>query len=288
MRRWWVLAGVVIAGCSSAAPTGKRPATRAPSSSRAQAAPPTTTTTTALDFGAVASAFALPEVVPSAAFAPPSPREAPPPALPAVEHRAPPYFEKLFETGRAFRYAMVDDVDPHSPEGGRIVTKQEIRCVVGDPTWFEGALASSLVCVPVERRNDDTPEVVRELGFVSAPGGIWITSSKPATQDELAAVIREPPQIAEVPKARTRSFERGGPAPEDTEPCTERVEVGATSACHEERCKPRIGYGDTRARMCFSRGRGLESLREENLMGPRNVTWKLLRVEPIPAYHGEE
>ena len=91
-----------------------------------------------------------------------------------------------------------------------------------------------------------------------------------------------------MPKPRTRSFERGGPSPDDVEPCTERVDVATTSACYEERCKPKMGYGETRARTCFSRGRGIESYREENLIGPRTITWKLIRVEPPPPHYGEE
>lgn len=211
-----------------------------------------------------------------------------PEPLPETAQRAPPYFAQLFEPGRVFYYATVDDVDPHSPEGRRVVTKLEIRCVVTDPVPFSGAVASSLGCSANERIDHDTPETVRQMAFISAPGGIWLTTSTPDTQEQLAALIREPPQLDEVPKPRTRSFQRGGPSPDDVEPCTARVEVASTSACYEERCKPKMGYGDTRSRTCFSRGRGLESFREENLMGPRTLTWKLIRVEPPPPDYGEE
>ncbi len=198
---------------------------------------------------------------------------------PEVAHQAPPIFQSLFREGRILEYTTTDEVDPHDPKGGRTTTRLTIRCRISRTT-YSGAWGAEHVCGPVERRNDDVPEVVRELAFISSPGGLWIMTSLPATQAELASIIKEPPTIAEVPKAHTRTFERRGPSPDDAEPCTEKVEVGRGVICREERCNPKTGYGKSRSRLCFSRERGLESLHEENLMGPRTVHWQLLRVDP--------
>jgi hypothetical protein len=160
-----------------------------------------------------------------------------------------------------------------------VTTRLKIRCRVSRTT-YSGAWGAEHVCGPVERRNDDVPEVVRELAFISAPGGLWISTGLPATQVEVANMIREPPSISDTPRARTRTFERGGPSPDETEPCTEKIEVAKGTVCREERCSPKTGYGPTRSRLCFSRERGLESLHEENLMGPRIVQWQLVRIDP--------
>lgn len=213
---------------------------------------------------------------------PPPPPEPGPPAE-VTAHEPAPAYATLFQPRRQYHYAVVDDVDPHAPEGGRTVTRASVTCGVELQSYY-GALGSELSC------RSGSPDAVvdifeRSFVFLSAPGGLWMPASLPVDQDDVGDVIIEPPLVAERPLTTARSFERPGSGDGEAEPCTRRVSVGARSTCFEERCRVTTGYGDTRVHLCVS-ARGMESFTTENVAGPRTVKWRLQRVEELPEEHG--
>jgi hypothetical protein len=196
----------------------------------------------------------------------------------------PPYFAKLFAYRQTFQYTHVEDLDPHGRDGRRNARRRRMTCTVSDVQHFEQAMASRLDCTAIGEHDEDV--TTEAMVFISAPGGLWTAVEIPTTQLELGAIVQDPPAISDVPVARSRRFDR--PAGGDrVDRCTERIEASALSVCRDERCDPAEGSGKTHARTCFTRGRGLESLRRENLDGPAVVTWRLERVDPPPSLDEE-
>jgi hypothetical protein len=227
------------------------------------------------------SATAAPEMPPALVPAASNLTTTPPAPAP---HLVPPYFAKLFAYRQTFQYTHVEAIDLLGDGGPRNPRRRRMTCTVSDVQHFEQAIASRLDCTAIGEHDEDrTTEV---MVFISAPGGLWTTLEIPSTQLELGAIVQDPPAIPDVPVARSRRFDRpaGG---DQVDRCTERIEASALSVCRDERCEPAAGHGKTHARTCYTRGRGLESLRRENLDGPAVVTWRLERVDPPPVLDEE-
>lgn len=204
--------------------------------------------------------------------------EAPLEATPVI---VPPYFARLFVEEQTFWYSVVDDhVSDHSD---RFVDRFRYLCTVVEVRRFRGAVASQMECSyvsPVDRQvSDDVRETV---AFICAPGGLWMTAAMPTTQQEVATTLLEPPSVPDVPVTSSRTFER--PAGGDrVDRCKQRVEAATHTVCRDDRCEVTDGWGDTRERVCFTRGRGLESYRRENVTGAGSETWRLQRIGPVPV-----
>jgi len=194
-------------------------------------------------------------------------------------HNPPPRFARVFEARRQFHFIVVDDVDPHGEEGRRARSRTSVTCTVQESRELDGMVGAQLACFHGSSETDDGPSF--PLAFVSAPGGIWMPSSLPATQAAAGDLIHLPPTLAEFPKARKHVYDRPGMFEDEVDRCTQRVEVAGESTCYEETCHLAQGYGDTKLRVCLS-SRGVEFLQMENLEGPRITKWQLQRTELPP------
>jgi hypothetical protein len=277
---WLFLLGSTLAGCASSPATAAAPRKReVPSYPRHPGTIAMEDALTRLYGGDVAEVRV--DAVPMSTgspVVPPARREEPSVDPLDVAQEAPPRYKKVFEGRRQFHFVVVDDVDPHGEDGGRIRTRSNVTCTVGEHRDLEGILGAQLFCV---RPGTEEEPAEFPFAFVSAPGGVWMTGSLPATQAMAGDIIHEPPVFAEFPKARRRAYERPGMFEDQVDRCVQRVEVAGESTCFEESCDVAQGYGDTKLRVCLS-SRGIESIHRENLDGPRITKWQLQRTELPP------
>jgi hypothetical protein len=157
-----------------------------------------------------------------------------------------------------------------------------ISCSITEVQVFVGALVSQLECVDRQGSDDILPTA--SMQFLATAAGLWMPLVL-MDQASVDATIAEPPLIAANQIPARRSFDVPGMFEGLVDRCSETREVGLQDgqvrhACHDLQCKVAQGYGDTQLRTCFSRGRGLESLRHTNLDGPRTTTWDLAESRP--------
>jgi hypothetical protein len=265
---------LVVAGCAPV--NGVAPVSRAAAVAVEAPVPETVT-----------SAFAsvLPAEAPSPEPEPPSPLPPPSVVIPEVEpvvpHQPAPRYAKLFEAYKRYHYVVVDDVDPHAEDGGRIVTRSKVVCNVTEVRSYEAAMGVELDCAGEDAPDEGDSGISSSFVFVSAPGGLWMPSVLPLEKNDVGTVIIDPPMLADVPQPRTRKLERPGSTEDRPDVCTQRVSVSPRSTCFEERCAVTDGYGDTRSHLCISQ-RGVESFTTATIGGPRRVSWQLQRVQELP------
>src|SRR5262249_7157921 len=114
-----LLVAVALLGCAEPAPPPAptptpEVATAQASATASQAPPVASASAPAASASASASAVASPALG----------------CEPTGAVTVPALFAKLFEKGRRTVYETRDEVDPHSPTGGNIVTKMKAECVV--------------------------------------------------------------------------------------------------------------------------------------------------------------
>lgn len=194
----------------------------------------------------------------------------------------PKLFRSLFEKGRRLAYAWKDDVDPHDPEGGRIVEKTKLDCVVVSVRKFREAFGSVLMCA-----REGSTVGAETLAFVANARGLWMLRDPVDDEEAAAAITSESRTLPSDPAPMRRTFEVPGQWT-DLPPnrCVDSIRVDKHKVCREESCKLLSGgYGDTLERTCFSEAAGLETWHRENLEGPRTTTWKLTTATkgaPVP------
>jgi hypothetical protein len=126
---------------------------------------------------------------------------------------------------------------------------------------------------------------------VASDQGLWVSNALPADEEAVKKILATPPFLARNPVQARHHREQPGMFEGQKDQCEDAVEIEGPFACHHTQCAIVQGYGDTVDRWCFSKAHGLETMRQENLDGPRTTTWELVSVKPkmpIPACPKEE
>jgi hypothetical protein len=184
-------------------------------------------------------------------------------------------FRPMFEKGRSFRYFVTDVVDPHGPDGKKIISKQNVDCTIASLCRFStGIAASELTCT-----GDSGATPAETLAFLSDKDALWLASALPADEPAARRAIAETPLATKAQSSSKRTFEQPGMHAGTVDKCTEVVKASAFQTCRDVHCNVKVGYGPTQDDACVTPNRGLTSWSRVNLAGPRSTHWVLLDTQ---------